>query len=60
MRRRRWLLAALLALPLAAAGLVYGQMLVRADQPQNSTGYVCPRTGEELPCPRCCPLNERK
>lgn len=20
-------------------------------------GYVCPLTGETLPCPKCCPLN---
>lgn len=19
--------------------------------------YICPITGEELPCPKCCPLN---
>lgn len=57
MRRRKWLLTALLALPLAAAGLAYGTTLVR--QPQKSAGYVCPLTGEELPCPNCCPLNEQ-
>ena len=22
-----------------------------------SGGYICPITGEELPCPACCPLN---
>ncbi len=60
MRRRKLLLTALLALPLAAAGLVYGQSLVRTGQPQNSGAYVCPLTGEELPCPNCCPLNEQK
>lgn len=60
MHRRKWFLTALLALPVAAAGLVYGQSLVRTGQPQNSAGYVCPLTGEELPCPHCCPLNEQK
>ncbi|MBI4605340.1 MAG: hypothetical protein HY721_25530 [Planctomycetes bacterium] len=54
------MLTALLALPLAAAGLAYGQSLVRTGQPQNSAGYVCPLTGEDLPCPNCCPLNEQK
>lgn len=57
MRRRKWLLSALLALPLVAAGLAYGQTLVRADQPQRSAGYVCPLTGQELPCPNCCPVS---
>src|SRR5262249_51833920 len=23
-------------------------------------GYTCPVTGEELPCPKCCPLNQQK
>lgn len=57
MRRKKWLLAALLALPFLAAGLAYGRTLVGADRPQQSAGYVCPLTGEELPCPECCPLN---
>jgi len=57
MSKKKWILSALLALPLAAAGLAYGQSLARADQPQKSAGYVCPWTGEELPCPNCCPVN---
>ncbi len=60
MRKRKRLLTAVLAVPLAVAGLVYGQRLVQAGQPQNSARYTCPLTGEELPCPRCCPLGERK
>ncbi len=23
-------------------------------------GYTCPLTGEQLPCPNCCPLNKQK
>jgi hypothetical protein len=57
MSKKKWLLSALLALPLAAAGLAYGQALVRGDHAQKNAGYVCPLTGEELPCPNCCPLN---
>jgi hypothetical protein len=60
MHRRKWLWAALLALPLAAAGLVYGQTLIKGDKPQQAEGYICPLTGEELPCPKCCPLNQQK
>jgi hypothetical protein len=52
MNRRKWLWTALAALPLAvAAGLVYAQSQARS--------YTCPITGEELPCPNCCPLNQK-
>jgi hypothetical protein len=49
MKRNRWLWTIAFALPLAAAGAVWATS-------QAST-YVCPVTGEELPCERCCPLN---
>ncbi len=49
---RKWLWAFLLALPfVAAGGWVYAASL------QTAEPYICPLTGEELPCPRCCPLN---
>jgi hypothetical protein len=52
---RKWIWTALLALPLAVAGgLIYANT---ADQSQAG-GYICPITGEELPCPKCCPLNQ--
>jgi hypothetical protein len=63
MNRRNWLWTALLALPLAVAGMVYGKSLTHrpAEQPQPPAGgYTCPLTGEELPCPHCCPLNQQK
>ena len=53
--RRKVLWAGLLALPLAVAGLVYGNGL--SGKPQAAAGYVCPATGEVLPCPDCCPLS---
>ncbi len=53
---RKWIWAALLALPLLVAGsLAYA----RAQQTVEG-GFVCPLTGEELPCPNCCPLNQAK
>ena len=53
MTRRKLLWAAVLALPLAVAGgLVYANAQARS--------YVCPITGEVLPCEKCCPLNEQK
>lgn len=55
---RKWLWAALLGIPLAAAG---GLGLVYANSHQaNAEGFTCPITGEELPCPNCCPLNGGK
>ena len=51
MNRRKWLWAAVLALPLAVAGVVYAA---------QGRGYTCPLTGEQLPCRKCCPLNESK
>ncbi|MEZ4651978.1 MAG: hypothetical protein R3E97_24890 [Candidatus Eisenbacteria bacterium] len=54
--KKKLLLGALLALPLAVVGLTSGQSHVSASQPEQS-GYICPLTGEELPCPGCCPLN---
>lgn len=56
--KKKLLWAALLALPLAAAGLAYGRTLVGAEKPQANAGYICPLTGEELPCPDCCPLKK--
>jgi len=31
----------------------------RSIRPAQS-GYTCPLTGEQLPCPKCCPLNGKK
>ena len=55
---RKWFCSALLVLPLAAAGgLVYAVFQGQQPQPASTQGYVCPITGEELPCALCCPLN---
>lgn len=51
MNRRKWLWAALLSLPLAMAGVLYANSQARSV-------YICPLTGEELPCERCCPLDQ--
>ncbi|MCI0463928.1 MAG: hypothetical protein L0Z62_43900 [Gemmataceae bacterium] len=51
MNRRKWLWAALLAVPLAVGG---GLLYANA----RAGGYTCPITGEVLPCPKCCPLNQ--
>lgn len=56
--KKKLLLGALMALPLAVAGLAYGQSHIKAAEPEPS-GYTCPLTGEELPCPNCCPAKGR-
>lgn len=52
MTRRKCLLWSLLALPLAVVAVVSANSQVRP--------YTCPLTGEELPCPKCCPLGKSK
>lgn len=58
MIKKHWRLAALLAVPLVVSGLAYGGTLVKAEAAQPSAGYVCPLTGETLPCPDCCPMEQ--
>ena len=53
---RKWILGAVLALVAIGGGLVYATS--RTPAPEKP-GYVCPITGETLPCPNCCPLNNR-
>lgn len=52
---RKWIWATLIALPLAVAG-----SLVYANSQPAGEGFTCPLTGEQLPCPKCCPLNQGK
>jgi hypothetical protein len=58
MWRKKGLWAGLLALPLAICGVVYGVNSV-ANQPRKAAADTCPLTGEELPCPNCCPLKAK-
>ncbi len=56
MTRRKVLLTGLVALPLGLGGLVYAK--ASKAQPAQS-GYTCPVTGEQLPCPNCCPYKAK-
>jgi len=49
---RKLVLGLLLAVPLAVAAILTFTPVLA-----GSGGYLCPITGEELPCPDCCPLN---
>lgn len=55
--------ATLVAIPvLGVGGLFYGQSSADAKasdaQQVTQAGYVCPVTGETLPCEKCCQLNK--
>jgi hypothetical protein len=55
---RKWIWAVLVTVPLAFAGgfgLAYAHL-----QQTNASGFICPITGEELPCSKCCPLNDNQ
>lgn len=38
-------------------GFLSARVGTRLPTRQSSEGYICPVTGEALPCPNCCPLN---
>lgn len=52
--------AALVSLPLIVGGLAIASSQKSANEPTQvaAEGYICPATGEELPCPKCCPLKK--
>jgi len=55
---RKWILPALVALPLVICSLVVvASESASETKAANVEGFVCSITGEELPCEKCCPLN---
>jgi hypothetical protein len=58
-KKMRWLGLPAVVLPMIVGGIVLaGQSRDAARTEQTRLGgYVCPLTGDELPCPKCCPLN---
>ena len=61
---KKWIGAALAVLPLAiGGGFVIANSQTKTNQQvkaNQEVGYICPATGEELPCQKCCPLNNGK
>jgi hypothetical protein len=58
--RRRFSLAALAALlGFAAWAVAPAAAEPRPAAPPKAGGFTCPLTGEDLPCPQCCPLNQQ-
>lgn len=57
--KHTWVWLVLLAVPLVVAStLVYANS--NLWQQPSASSFICPLTGEELPCERCCPLNKDK
>lgn len=57
--KAKWFGASALALPIMVGGIVLAaQARDGGKTEQAKPGYTCPVTGEELPCPKCCPLNK--
>ena len=75
MMGRNLLWASLLAVPLVAGGLVYANpqalsyfgitcgkccSVNQSEQPAQESSDVCPVTGEQISCEKCCPVDETK
>ena len=75
MMGRNLLWASLLAVPLVAGGLVYANPQAlsylgitcgkccsfnESEQPAPESSDVCPSTGEQASCEKCCPVDETK
>lgn len=58
--KAKWIGVPAVALPLVVGGFVMANTQSASDKAETAKigGYVCPATGEELPCPKCCPLNK--
>ena len=58
---KKWIWVTLVALPLAISGLVFAVSQSAGDvKAGNVEGFVCPITGEEFSCEKCCPLNPER
>lgn len=61
MTQKKWMIGLFLAIPLTVGGLVLAHANARAnDQRKSSETFICPLTGKELPCSKCCPLTKRQ
>lgn len=57
MNGKKWFRVALLGLPLAIGGIA---LAVAQLSGSEKTTYTCPLTGQELPCPKCCPMGHNQ
>lgn len=58
---RKWIILSFSFVALLVGGLAYGFTSVAGasseEAEKTEASFVCPVTGEDLPCPNCCPLN---
>jgi hypothetical protein len=62
MHRRNLLVLFAAVLPFLGLGVWFTSNLAANIPPRaqaDSGGFVCPLTGEKLPCSNCCPLNQQ-
>jgi len=53
----KWLVRSMALLAVGSA-LVYAGSVPERVRSSSSQGFICPITGEVLPCEQCCPLNQ--
>ena len=57
--KRKLLMTTAITLPILVGVFVLAaQAREGGKEAQAKEGFTCPVTGEELPCPKCCPLNK--
>ena len=58
--KAKWIGIPAVALPIVVGGFVLAGQARNGEKAGTTAaaGYTCPVTGEELPCPKCCPLNK--
>ena len=57
---RKKMLRALLVVPLIAGGVAYAMSASTTKASVEARDrYICPVTGEVLPCPNCCPYDKK-
>lgn len=54
--RKSLIAVALIAFPLAIGGIVHAMTPKVGSRAEPA--FICPVTGGEFPCPKCCPLGK--
>jgi hypothetical protein len=57
---KKWSVRILAVMLVVSTGVVTALAIARPKPVKAERGFICPITGQELPCPKCCPLNGGK
>lgn len=57
MKKPKWIVFAVALCVTGLAGVAYASK--HTSTTPTKAGYICPVTGEELPCPECCPYKDK-